>query len=171
MDKTTFALESFKNIQDLIKFVDQKSAAVMVFTGLIFTGYLQFLTKLRLENCSNITISGILVFLTSSMTFFSLIFVIYNTLFNVLKARIAMYYNGEDLSLLYYEHIYIAGKEKILQQYNSLEEGNILINIIEQQFEVSSILHQKAIALRKSLKWLFISIISLLIFILILNLN
>jgi len=43
MDKTTFAFESFKNIQDLIKFADQKSSAVLVVAGLTFTGYIQFL--------------------------------------------------------------------------------------------------------------------------------
>lgn len=65
MDKTTFAFESFKNIQDLIKFVDQKSSAVLVVTGLIFTGYIQFLQGLTFSFTENLNFYGIMTFVTS----------------------------------------------------------------------------------------------------------
>jgi hypothetical protein len=46
MDRITYALESFKNIQDLIKFTDQKSSAVLVVIGLVFTAFVQYIEKL-----------------------------------------------------------------------------------------------------------------------------
>ena len=46
MNKPEYALESFKNIQDLIKFADQKAGALLVVIGLVFTAFVQYLEKL-----------------------------------------------------------------------------------------------------------------------------
>jgi hypothetical protein len=164
MEKTVIAFESFKNIQDLIKFADQKSSAVLVVAGLIFTGYFQFLEGLMYTR--NFNFLGICTFLTSLATAVSLVMVVYITIFKVLKPRTAEHYSQNNLSLFYYEHILQMGKEKVSEQYANITTEVILKNIIDQQFEISSILNKKTVELSLSLNWLFASIISMFIFIL-----
>ena len=163
MDKFIFALESFKNIQDLIKFIDQKSSAVLVVTGLIFTGYTQFLEGLIFT--SNFNSLGFLTFISSLSTLISLLIVIYISIYKVLKPRVATHYTANEYSLFYYEHIYQIGKDNILKQYNNLNSDVILKNIIDQQHEVSHILSKKTKFLSYSFSWLFVSIVSTLFFI------
>lgn len=165
MDKTTFAIEAFKNIQDLIKFVDQKAGAVLVVAGLIFTGYVNFLSELSLATSKSITVIGVLVFLASLATTICLTMVITIIIFKVLNPRNAKHYKSKELSLFYYEHIFQTGKEKVFEKYKTIDEETILKNIIDQQYEVSNILKEKTIELGKSLKWLFFSIVSVMIFI------
>ncbi len=167
MDKITFALESFKNIQDLIKFVDQKSSAVLVVTGLIFTGYIQFLNGLIFSTKGNLTFIEIMTFLSSLVTIFSLGMVLYISIYKVLKPRLAKHYPANDFSLFYYEHIYQCGKSNVIAQYNQLNSDIMLKNIIDQQHEICCILNEKTKSLSESFSWLFISIISTFIFIII----
>jgi len=169
MDKIAYSIESFKNIQDLIKFADQKAGAVLVLTGLILTEYIQFLGTLKFSGLEHITFFGILTFITSITTFSSLLFVLCVTIFAVLKPKTAKHYDKEELSLFYYEHIYHAGKNKIATEYESIDENIMLKNIIDQQHEISAILKRKTIALSKIFNWLFISIISVIIFIFLSN--
>jgi hypothetical protein len=166
MDKTTFAFESFKNIQDLIKFADQKSSAVLVVTGLIFTGYFQFLDGLAFSFTENFNFLGISTFLASLATSISLLLVVYISIFKVLKPRTAKYYPKNEFSLFYYEHIFQAGKDKVSEQYATITADTMLKNIIDQQHEVSNILNEKTKELGNSFNWLFASIISMFIFIL-----
>lgn len=170
MDRTTFAIESFKNIQDLIRFVDQKASAVLVVTGLIFTGYVKFLSELTLATSKSITLIGVLVFITSLVTAICLIMVISIIIFKVLNPRNAKHYKSKELSLFYYEHIFQMGKAKIYEKYKTIDEETILKNITDQQYEVSNILKEKTNDLGKSLKWLFFSIVSVMIFIILSNL-
>jgi hypothetical protein len=169
VDRLTFALESFKNIQDLIKFVDQKSGAILVVTGLIFTGYAQFIEGLIFVEPNNVALLGILTFVASLSTFTSLIFVIYLNIFKVLKPRKAIHYKKDESSLFYYEHIYGTGKVEILNKYESIDEKTMLKNIIEQQHEIARILKLKTDSLNKSLNWLFASVLSVMMFILLSN--
>jgi len=166
MDKTTFAFESFKNIQDLIKFADQKSSAVLVVTGLTFTGYIQFLSGLTFSLTENLNFFGITTFLASLSTVISLIMVVYISIFKVLKPRTATHYPTDEFSLFYYKHIFKAGKEKVTEQYLTINSDIILKNILDQQHEVSHILNEKTKELGSSFTWLFVSIISVFIFIL-----
>lgn len=166
MDKTTFALESFKNIQDLIKFVDQKSSAVLVVTGLIFTGYIQFLQGLTFSFTENLNFFGIMTFVSSMSTLLSLLMVVYISIFKVLKPRTAKHYSKDETSLFYYVHIAKVGKESILESYKTVNTEIMLKNIIDQQHEVSAILNEKTKELSSSFTWLFVSIVSVFIFIL-----
>lgn len=169
MDKIAYSIESFKNIQDLIKFADQKAGAVLVLAGLILTEYIQFLGTLKFSGLECITFLGILTFITSITTFSSLLFVLCMTIFDVLKPKTAKHYDKKELSLFYYEHIYHAGKNKIATEYESIDENIMLKNIIDQQHEISAILKRKTFALSKIFNWLFVSIISVIIFIFLSN--
>lgn len=165
MDKINFAFESFKNIQDLIKFVDQKSSAVLVVAGLIFTGYIQFLQGLTFSLTEGLTYYGITTFIASIATLISLLLVVHISIFKVLKPRKAKHYAKEDTSLFYYEHLAKVGKESVLETYKTIDTDIMLKNIIDQQHEVSKILKEKTAELGKSFNWLFASIVSVILFI------
>lgn len=169
MDKLAFAIESFKNIQDLIKFADQKAGAVLILTGLILSEYIQFLGTLTFCGLNHLTFLGILTFISSIIIFLCLLFVLYMTIFNVLKPKTAKHYQKEELSLFYYEHISRAGKDRINNEYEKIDKNIMLKNIIDQQYEISVILKRKTIALEKIFNWLFTTIISVIIFIFVSN--
>jgi len=169
MDKITYSIESFKNIQDLIKFADQKSGAVLVVTGLIFTGYVQFLQGLHYTGLSDVTLLGILTFISSITTLASLVVVVYITIFGVLKPKKAQHYETGELSLFYYDHILQAGKIEMMIKYEQVDETSMLKNIVDQQYEVSKILNRKTEALTKTFNWLFISVVSVMTFIILSN--
>lgn len=165
MDKLTFALESFKNIQDLIKFVDQKSGAFLVVTGLIFTGFVQFINGLIFIRPENITFFSVIAFFSGLSTFVCLIFVVCLNIFGVLKPRKAKDYQKGESSLFYYEHIFNNGKDQILTKYEGIDEKSMLKDILHQQHEISGILINKTTKLNTSLYWLFASVVSVSVFI------
>lgn len=165
MNKTEYALESFKNIQNLIKFIDQKSGAVLVIAGLIFTGYIEFLKDIELTIPKSATFFEIVTFIAILVTAISLIIVIYISIFKVLKPRLAKNYKKDEFSLFYFEHLSALGKEDVSIQYQTLDDQGMLKHIIDQQHEVSEILKRKTSELGKSFNYLFISIFSLIIFI------
>jgi hypothetical protein len=165
MKKTDFVLESFKNIQDLIKFIDQKSAAVLVISGLIFTGYLEFFKTLEFVSPANASLIGILTFVTSLCTISSLIVTIYISIFLVLKPRLAKNYNKNDFSLFYFEHVSALGKDKVSEAFKLLDETTMEKHIIDQQHEVAIILEEKTSNLGLSFNFLFITVISTMLFI------
>ena len=166
MKKTDFALESFKNIQDLIKFIDQKSSLVLVVSGLIFTGYIEFIKDLIFISPRDSNFWSILTFLSSLSTLICLTLVLYISIFKILKPQKAKHYGVSDKSLFYYEHLASIGKEQVLAEYDSISEDKMLKEIIDQQHEVSVILNTKQNEFGKSLIFLFVSMISIIIFIL-----
>jgi hypothetical protein len=151
MDKISYVLESFKNIQDLIKFIDQKSGAVLVVSGLAFTGYIEFLKDLILVSPKSATFFGILSFLFSLATLISLTIVIYISIFRVLKPRKAKHYKADEASMFYFEHLLKLGKEQVFAHYKLINENDMLKNLIDQQHEVSIILSQKDTDLKVNL--------------------
>lgn len=165
MEKIDYALESFKNIQDLIKFADQKAGAVLVVTGLIFTGYVQYLERLTLSHNENLSSLEVVTFGASTMTLLSLFVVIFYTIFEVLKPRTAKYYNEEESSIFYYEHIFKKGKVEVLAKYDVTDEHQMLKDLVDQQHEIAGILTQKNNALSTAFIWLFISLVSVTLFI------
>jgi hypothetical protein len=169
MDKITYSIESYKNIQELIKFADQKSGAVLVVTGIIFTGYVQYLDGLLYVGLSNATLLGSITFVSSIATLISLVTVVYITIFGVLKPRKSKHYEKEEVSLLYYDHIVQTGKIELLSKYQQIDEATMLKNVVDQQYEVANILNQKTNALIKSFNYLFISAISVMTFIILSN--
>jgi Family of unknown function (DUF5706) len=166
MDKQEFALESFKNIQELIRFIDQKSGAVLVVAGLILTVYLEFSKELVFK-FSNISFVNAITFIFGVTTGLLLVYVIYLSILKILIPRLAKHYEGSELSLLYFNHLAtMADKSVVLEQFNKLNDVSILKNLTDQIFEISKILDMKIIQLNKSMNCLFYSIVSLLAFVL-----
>jgi hypothetical protein len=166
MKKVEFALESFKNIQELIRFIDQKSGAVVVIAGLAFTAYVEFIKNLDFATLSEVSYIGIICFISSFVTVIGLFGVVWISIFQILKPRLAKNYSSEELSLFYFEHLSKLGKVDVKTEFNNLTESKMLENILDQQFEISQIMEQKTENLRRSFNFLFTSIISLMIFIL-----
>lgn len=166
MEKVDFALESFKNVQELIRFIDQKSGAVLVIAGLAFTSYIEFAKELKLVPINEVCFLGALCFLSGLAAFFCLIGVTWISIFRVLKPRLAKNYSEDEHSLFYFEHLSKLGKENTLKEYQNLNPTSMIKYIVDQQYEVSRILEKKTEYLGKSFNFLFVSIISLAIFIL-----
>jgi hypothetical protein len=166
MDKQSFALKSFKNIQELIRFVDQKSNGVLLVSGLILTAFLEF-SKGLLFSFSPVSLAGVLAFLFGSATVVSLIYVIYVSIFKILRPQLAKSYSVTEASLLYFKHLAdIKDKAIVRKEFKNLTDDSILEIIADQVFEISRILDTKIIELYKSMNYLFFSIASLLAFIL-----
>ncbi|CAM4003394.1 Hypothetical transmembrane protein [Flavobacterium branchiophilum] len=164
MDKINYALESFKNIQDLIKFADQKAGAILVVIGLIYTAFVQYLENL-VFSLTNPTFIGVFTFVMGIGTIVCLSFVLYYSLFKILKPRLSKNYREEDLSTFYFEHISKESKN-IHTKFETITEEIMLKDILDQKIEVSNILNEKNKNLSISFVWLFFSLISSMIFIL-----
>ncbi len=171
-DKISFALESFKNIQELIKFIEQKSGAVLVIIGIEFTAYIEFLKDLKLINSlCDLEVLSFLTFIISLITGILLIYIVYLSIFKVLKPRLAKNYSENEFSIFYFEHIGKLGKIKFEKEYEDLTNNTVLKKINEQQFEVSKILEKKTKYLSLSFDYLFVSILCLSLFILLTLIN
>lgn len=163
MDKITYSLESFKNIQDLIKFADQKAGAVLIVVGLIFTAFVQYLENLAFST-KTITPLSMLTFLSGFATILCVSVVLYYSIFKILKPRFAKNYQAGELSTFYFEHISKMNKE-IHKKYETINDESILKDIIDQQIEVSNILNEKNKNLAKSFTWLIAAFSASMLFI------
>ena len=167
MRKIEFALESFKNIQDLIKFTDQKSGGVLVIAGLELTIFLSCIDKLDFKH-SYLSPIAIAVIILGIITVFLFTYTLYLSIFKILRPRLANHYSGQDISLFYFNHLAsMTDKTGMFNQFNSVTDDLILRNLTDQIFEVSKILNTKINELHKSMNFLFYSVISLLTFILV----
>jgi len=143
MEKNQFALESFKNIQELIRFIDQKAGAALVLAGLILTSFLEHSKKVQFISFQNVETIGWLCFISGFITLFFVMLVFYCSIFKVLKPRLAQNYSKDEYSLFYFEHLEKMGKEKTIRDYQVLDENIMLKNIIDQQYEISKIMVKK----------------------------
>lgn len=165
MEKQVFALESFKNIQELIKFIDQKSGAVLLVSGLILTVFLEF-SKVLVFNFESFSYASVVTFAFGLTTSASLIYTIYLSIFRILRPRLAMHYYGNEYSLLYFNHLStMSDKPTMLEEFKKLDDESILKNLTDQIFEVSKVLDTKVAELHNAMNYLFFSVISLMIFI------
>lgn len=167
MDKINYALESFKNIQDLIKFADQKAGAVLIVVGLIFTAFVQNIEKLTFST-DNATVIGTITFLSGLVTLVCVVVVLYYSVFKILKPRFAKNYQEGELSTFYFEHINKDNKA-LHEKYENLSGEGMLKDIIDQQIEVSNILNEKNENLAKSFIWLFAAFFASMVFIILSN--
>jgi len=167
MDKNEFTLESFKNIQELIKFTDQKSSGVLAVTGLELTVFLNCIDKLDFhKNYSSIL--SIATITLGGVTGVLLIYTLYISVFKILRPRLANHYSGHDFSLFYFNHLAsMTDKTGMFDQFKNVDDDKMLRNLTDQIFEVSKILNAKINELHNSMTFLFYSIISLAIFILV----
>lgn len=167
MDKYEFALESFKNIQELIKFTDQKSGGVLVVAGLELTAFSSCIDKLNFNNNYS-SIASITTIVLGIITTLLLVYTIYISVFKILRPRLANHYSGHNFSLFYFNHLAsMTDKTEMFDKFKNIDNDKILRNFTDQIFEVSKILNMKINELHNSMSSLFYSIISLSLFIIV----
>jgi len=170
MDKVIFALENFKNIQELIKFIDQKAGAILVLYGFIIAAFIEFTNRLFLVNPFEIgdykkSLISIMTFVSGLALVLILLYQLYSILFDIIKPRLAKNYSKNEYSLFYFEHIAHIDKKVIIADYENITEERMLAEVIGQVYEVSKIMKKKVKKLAQIVKFFFLSIILLLIFI------
>ncbi|MCW8897048.1 MAG: DUF5706 domain-containing protein [Flavobacteriales bacterium] len=170
MTKTNFLFENFKNIQDLIKFADQKAGAILVICGIILTVFMGFAKPLYIVNidnlakCDNLTIS-ILVFILGLVLAILLVVIFGICIFKILKPKFAKNYSEGSSSMFYFEHIAKLTKSEFKERTKSISKKSIKKDLSEQIYEVSKILMQKNKYCAITMNLLFVAVIDLLLFV------
>ncbi|MEK6495217.1 hypothetical protein [Myroides odoratimimus] len=168
MEKITYTLESFKNIQDLIKFADQKAGAILIIVGLIFNSIVKCFENqtIAIDNLSCLSFATFIFGLISIVILF---IILYFTIFEILRPRFATNYESDSCSTFYFEHIAV-NTEKLKEKYSDIKEDDMLKDILDQKIEIAKILTKKNKNLKKSFSWLFVLVVTSIIFILLSNL-
>jgi hypothetical protein len=174
MDKRELIFENFKNIQDLIKFIDQKASALLVLYGFLLTAFIEFSKTLKFVNLSTINDTtqmffSLLTLLVGLILVLLITYQFYIIIVLILKPRNAKHYLKNQFSLFYYEHISKMEKEELINRFKEVEEEKLTEDLIEQVFEVSRILDQKTINYAKATSYLLLTGVLLLFFILLSN--
>lgn len=164
LDKENYLIECFKNIQELIRFTDQKVAAIIVFCTIEIPLFMKQFNSLMLT-FSNINTISILVFITGFTYIVLLTLIFYISINNILKPRFAKHYIGTN-STYYFEHISIIKKSDYMEAINNLDKEKMILDISEQVYEVSKILTKKNINCNRAFNILIANIISLAFYIL-----
>ncbi|QJD85985.1 hypothetical protein [Cohnella herbarum] len=146
-DKTKqiqFAMDSFKNIQELIRFIDQKAAAVLVVYGFIITAYIEFSKTQSFINPFKLSlvpgIGSSLIFVFGVLTLGNIVRQIYFIIVKILKPRLAMNYKEDEHSVFYFEHISSIRKNVLNSRLKSISEDQIIEEIAGQIHEVAKIM-------------------------------
>lgn len=170
MDKDELMLYNHTNIQELIRFIDQKAGALLVIYGFIFTATIEFAKDLKfidpflLKNGWD-TFQSILLFANGLFLLAILIYQVYFILFEVIKPRHAENYTQDEVSVLYFKHISKGSKEEFVSKYENISDSDIKIEMLKQIYEISRIMSQKSENFNSILKYLFGTLFSLLLFI------
>ena len=163
MEKINYYLISYKNIQELIKFIDQKIAAVIIVNGIEIKIFYDLTKNLNINLFSK-SIGSIFTFIIG-LIFLGLVFsILYVSIFKILKPRYAENYNQNQYSSFYFEHISNNTKEQLFENVDNLNNNIQLKEISDQLYEISGILLAKTKNCSIVMKLLFISILTLFIF-------
>ena len=170
MDKDELMLHNHNNIQELIRFIDQKAGALLVIYGFIFTATIEFAKDLKFINPFELkkgwdTFHSILLFTDGLFLLAILIYQIYFILFDVIKPRQAKNYTQDEASVLYFSHISKWSKDHFVNQYKNISDVDIKNEMLKQIYEISCIMSQKSENFNSILKYLFATIFLLLVFI------
>jgi hypothetical protein len=154
---------SFLNIQELIRFTDQKVAAILVIVGLLITAFMTVLQHFPVF-FSTLNSDYALIYFAGIIFITDVIIIFYLSIFNVLKPNLAKHYSKNEFSTLYYEHIAASQKEDLWKSVEDLDARKQLIEISDQIFEISKILLKKIKNTSVIIVLLFFAIILLGIF-------
>ena len=142
MNKQDYLFESFRNIQELIRFADSKVAVILVLIGLEITLFLDISSNLYFS-LKDISIKNVILFLFVIVFIISILVSIFIALILVLKPSFAKHYKQDNNSTFYFGHIAVNTKEKFLDKIKLLDEMECEKEISEQIYEISKILNRK----------------------------
>lgn len=164
MEKSTYLLASYKNIQELIRFTDQKIGAVLVLCGIQLTLFwsngdsLSFLSK-------ELNLLQILINLSGIIFILLIVAILYLSIVKILKPRFARNYKEDEYTCLYFNHIASEGKHRFDLAVQDLDEKQIREELKDQIYEISKILSLKNRYCSIVMMLLFISILILTLYI------
>lgn len=142
MTKTEYAKGNFDNIQELIRFADQKVAAILVVYGIEITIFVDFAKNLRFVT-NNITTNQAILFILSFSFIANIFMSLYIGFVRILKPGFAKSYNNNQYSTFYFDHIATNDKNKFVDSIKKISDEKMLKDISEQIYEVSKILRRK----------------------------
>lgn len=145
MDKIPYAIENFKNMQELIKFADQKAGAIIVVYGFILSMSYEVSKSLVfcVPNKANVGMLGILTFVVGATLLCLIVAQIYYILNSILKPRLANNYNHSDSCLYYFEHVAAKDKAEVMSCFANMDEATMISDVSSQVYEVSNTLTTK----------------------------
>ncbi len=165
MEKIAFAFESFKNTQDLIKFIDQKTGGILVITSFIISIFTAISSNFNFADENSLWSD--VTFILGTVIGILLLIVIYLSLFCILRPRLAMNYSPENCSLLYFEHVAQQSDKELQMHFHDLTDDKMLKDILNQTSEVSKILEAKTKYLAYAINILGVTIIILTLFVIV----
>lgn len=163
MKKEEFALESYRNLQELIKFIDQKASLLLVITGAIIPIFLEISKNLFFIKPKRfieilVLIFGVLVILTIACQ-------LYFIVFRIIGVRKPKHYSSKEQSLFYYGHIIQKDKSDFMSKLNNLTDKAIMNEISSQVYEVAHIMDSKSENFRIASYLFLIEIVMFLIYV------
>jgi Family of unknown function (DUF5706) len=169
MNKFELAQYNHANIQELIRFIDQKSAALLVIVGFILSAFVEFAKDLKFVNpfelSLNQSIYSILTLILGIVFITILLYQIYIVLFEIIRPRKAKNYTQEIMSTMYFEHISNQTKSDFVSAFKKLSDEDTHQELIEQIYECSCILNEKSIRFNEVLNYFYLLVFILLSFI------
>lgn len=169
LSKYSFTIDAFKNIQEMIRFMDQKSSAMLVIFGFILTTFVNTASRLNFINPFILPwwngILSSLTFLIGLATLILMLLKIKILVNDILRPRKAVHYLPENISLFYYEHIKLLGKDQYVSEIYQMPEERAEQEIAEQIYEISHILSIKTNNLHSVMTGMFYTVGLLLLFI------
>lgn len=165
MDKIEYAKSSFTNVQELIRFIDQKIGAALVVLGIEITAYIE-VTK-PLQFTCHPTFMG-WVALIVSFCFVSLTSIaIYISIIKVIRPRYSNTYTPTDYCAYYFDHIALGSKQQLEGHLNTITDATQLNELSSQLFSVSEIMRKKQNACYSVMNYLLLSLVSIMALILV----
>lgn len=170
MDKYQMLQYNHSNIQELIRFMDQKAGALLVIYGFILTILIETTKNLKLVNPFefNSFSKGIIsssTFILGAWLLILLLYQIYVVLFQIIKPRSAKNYSPDEITTNYFKHISLLKKEKFIESYSNISSEKAEKELLDQVYEIACILNEKSEKFNCVLKLLYQSILILLAFI------
>ena len=157
-----YCLDNFKNIQELIKFADQKASGLLVVNGFLITIFINFFSNSQFISIQEASTKDWVVLVLGLLFCVTMIGQIVYIVFKIIFPREASNYDNEINCIFYYEHVCKMKKTDFIELIKSEDIDKNINDIASQIYEVSKILNKKHENIRRAVILLIWSIIFLL---------
>jgi hypothetical protein len=154
--RTEFALEAYRQTQEIIRFFDQKAAAGLLMLGLLFTAFVDLARDHDLSPGASLLPWVLLI--VGALFVLALIVQAWILLALVISPRSARHYSADELSLLYFEHIAQVPRAQLPDRFADLDEPAILRTVLDQLHELSLIAKAKQDSIARCVRLFFASV-------------
>lgn len=169
-EKCNLAVENFKNIQELIRFIDQKTNFIFIIIGFLITIFLEISKKFIFVNPSiyygNKFILSWTILISGTLFIFSVLYQFYIILFKIIFSRKAKNNRKKFQSLFYCDDICKDKISNFINKFKTASDEKMLNSILSQVYEVANIFNEKNNNYHKSVRILVLNIFFLLIYVL-----